>query len=244
MLSVSAGYRIVEGQDFRVVLLYEMAGHLALAAAAIALGELVRARRRIAELTDEQIALAAEHRLDQHKQALSRELHDTIGHTLTVAAIHANVACQEARRDPDAAATALGEVTASVSASLTALRTAVRELRTEAPTRSDVEMVAEQARAAGYTVRTRLDPAAPATAYRVAREGLVNALRHAAGRSIDVEVRRCERNVLVRVRDGGTGLATLRAEVAGLGGRFDAGPAGDGWQVTATVPAGERGRRG
>ena len=87
----------------------------ALAVAAIALGELVRARRRIHELTERQIALAAEHRLAAHKQELSRELHDSIGHTLTVAALHAGVAKQESHRDPVAAAQALDQVTASVS---------------------------------------------------------------------------------------------------------------------------------
>ncbi|MEU8821147.1 histidine kinase dimerization/phosphoacceptor domain-containing protein [Actinoplanes sp. NPDC048796] len=123
-LSVSAVFRILDGQNEKYVLLYDMTGHVALAVAAIALGELVRARRRIGELTERQIALAAEHRLAAHKQELSRELHDSIGHTLTVAAIHAGVARQEDRRDPAAASRALDQVTASISEALTSLRAA------------------------------------------------------------------------------------------------------------------------
>ncbi len=80
-------------------MLYQGIGHLALMAAAIALGELVAARRtlldrlrRIDALTRAQVALEADHRLAEHLLELSRDLHDSIGHTLTVAAVHTNVA--------------------------------------------------------------------------------------------------------------------------------------------------------
>ncbi|XVV14873.1 sensor histidine kinase [Actinoplanes sp. CA-131856] len=231
-LGVSAVFRILEGQSERYVLLYDMVGHVALAVAAIALGELVRARRRIDELTERQVALAAEQRLAEHKEELSRELHDSIGHTLTVAAIHAGVA-KEVRRDPAAASRALDQVTASISEALTALRTAVRRLHAGRPTAADIEMVADTARAAGYDVRTSIDPVdgvPAAAAHRVVREAITNTLRHSPFRSIDVEVRQDQDQVVVRVDDG-TGLDGLRTDVAALGGRLTAG-----WRVEATIP--------
>ncbi|XVU27659.1 sensor histidine kinase [Actinoplanes sp. CA-054009] len=251
-LGVSAVFRILDGQSERYVLLYDMAGHVALAVAAIALGELVRARRRIDELTEEQIALAAEHRLAAHKQELSRELHDSIGHSLTVAAIHAGVARQENRHDPAAAARALDQVSSSISEALSSLRAAVRQLHPARTTAADIEMVAATARAAGFDVHTSIAPIdgpPAATAHRVIREAVTNTLRHSASRSIDVEVRKEQDHFAVRVddgagldgipaerADGGTGLDGLHAEIVAAGGTLSAGPVEGGWRVQATIP--------
>ncbi|GIF01915.1 two-component sensor histidine kinase [Paractinoplanes rishiriensis] len=251
VLTVSATFRLLDGQDFRYVVLYEAIGHLALMAAAVALGELVRARRRIDALMSRQVAMAAERRIGEHRQALSRELHDSIGHTLTVAAIHTNVARQEAARDPAATRAALDQVAAAVSQALTDLRGAVRDLRTEpAPSVEHLEQFAESARLAGFTVRSHIEPVAEpavsATAFRLVREAVTNAMRYSTGRTIDVEVRHSPDALLVRVADdgtpdrdtdpAGTGLAGLRDEVTALGGRLDAGPAREGWLVAASLP--------
>ncbi|MEV4343181.1 histidine kinase [Actinoplanes sp. NPDC049596] len=250
-LGVSSAFRILDGQSERYVLLYDLVGHLALAVAAIALGELVRARHRLHELAEHQIALAAEHRLTAHKQGLSRELHDSIGHTLTVAAIHAGVARQENHRDPATASQALDQVTTSISAALTALRTAVRQLHTtpptnttagpphtSLPTRADIEALADTARAAGYHVRTRLgqvDGPAAAVAFRVIREAVTNTLRHSPSRSIDITLQQDQNHVAVRIDDG-TGLDALTTELAALGGTLTAAATPGGWRVEATIP--------
>ena len=258
VLSVSVTFRLLDGQDFRYVVLYEAIGHVALMAAAITLGELVRARRRIAALMTRQVALAAEQRMSEHKQALSRELHDSIGHTLTVAAIHTNVARQEVRRDSDATATALDQVTASVSQALTALRTAVRDLRTDPPAGvEDLEPLTDNVRAAGFAVNSHIEPVdqpeVSAAAFRVVREALTNAMRHSTGRSVRVDVRHLSGWLQVCVEDDGEsghgfhgvgynshgpghGLLDLQAEVTALGGRLEAGPARHGWRVSASLP--------
>jgi signal transduction histidine kinase len=238
VLIVSMSFRLVEGQSFRYVVLYEGIGHVALMAAAITMGELVRARRRIARLTGRQIELEADRRVSEHNLALSRELHDSIGHTLTVAAVHTNVARQENTRRPEAAAVALDHVAAAVSEALAQLRGTVRDLRTSRPPPAghDLDAVLESARAAGFRVRASVTTAeVPVVAFRVIREAVTNTLRHSGGRSIDVEVRPQGDELLVRVTDDGTaesrepdstgtGLAGLRERVTELGGRFDAGP--------------------
>lgn len=250
VLAVSVAFRLLEGQDFRYVVLYEGVGHAALMTAAIMLGELIRARRRIDALTEQHITLEAERRLGEHKQVLSRDLHDSIGHKLTVAAIHASVAQQEARRHPDAAAAALDHVAESVSQALDELRVTVRELRADPPrSLRDVEPLAEAARAAGFHVRTRIEPvdepAVSATAYRLVQEAVTNAMRHSAGRRITVDVWHTTDDLKVVVQDDGAtvdpaqeraGLTGLRERVAALGGHLDAGPAAQGWHVSATLP--------
>ncbi len=250
VLAVSAAFRLMEGQDFRYVVLYEGVGHAALMTAAIMLGELVRARRRIASLTERYITLEAERRLSEHKQVLSRDLHDSIGHTLTVAAIHTSVAQQEARRHPDTAVAALDHVSEAVSQALAELRATVRELRAAPqPSLRDVESLAETARAAGFHVRTNVErveePEVSATAYRLVQEAVTNALRHSNGRRITIDAWRANDDLKVIVQDDGVtaeaaeehaGLTGLRERVTALGGRLDTGPAARGWLVSATLP--------
>jgi signal transduction histidine kinase len=249
-LVVSVVFRLREGQDFGLVVLYDGIGHLALMAAAIALGELVRARRRIAALTGRQIALEAGRRVHEHNQELSRELHDSIGHALTVAAIQANVARQEAPHRPDAAVAALDHVARALSDALAELRSTVRTLRAgPEPSLGDLGALIDTARDAGFRVRTAIepveDPATAATAYRLVREAVTNVLRHSAGRSIAVEIREDDGVVLVSVEDdgppsgpeaAGAGLTGLRERVTAAGGRLDAGPVAHGWRVSAALP--------
>jgi signal transduction histidine kinase len=247
-LGVSIPFRLDEGEDFGYVVIYDGIGQLALMAAAITLGELVRARRRIATLTGRQIELESERRIHEHNQELSRELHDSIGHALTVAAIQANVARQEAPRDATATVAALDHVSEALSDALAELRGTVRNLRA-GPSLSDLDALMDTARAAGFQVRAEIGPVADgpvaATAYRLVREAVTNVLRHSAGRTIDVEIRESDGLLLVTVEDdgvpaasgtSGAGLTGLHERVSSLGGRLDAGPGGNGWRVSAALP--------
>ncbi|WP_433791480.1 sensor histidine kinase [Actinoplanes sp. CA-252034] len=250
VLVVSVVFRLREGQDFGFVVLYDGTGHVALMAAAIVLGELVRARRRIARLTGRQIELEAERRVHEHDQELSRELHDSIGHALTVAAIQANVARQEAPHRPDAAVAALDHVARALSDALAELRGTVRALRAgPEPSLDDLGALMDTARDAGFRVRAAIepveDPVTAATAYRLVREAVTNVLRHSAGRSVAVEIRADDGILLVSVEDDGpagdpeadgAGLTGLRERVAAAGGRLDAGPVEHGWRVSASLP--------
>jgi signal transduction histidine kinase len=116
-----------------------------------------------------------------------------------------------------------------------------------------------QARAAGLDVTCRLaaadggrvDAASSEVVSRIVSEALTNALKHAPGAAVTVDVRAADGWLSVTVgngaarqaRDdlaragGGYGLAGMRDRVLAHGGRFDAGPAGDGgWRVHATWP--------
>jgi signal transduction histidine kinase len=89
----------------------------------------------------------------------------------------------------------------------------------------------------------------------VVQEALTNAVKHAEGSRVTVQVAESGGAVLVTVEDyaqqapplggraGGHGLAGMRERVAGLGGEISAGPAGDhpGWRVRARIPYGGEG---
>ncbi len=81
---------------------------------------------------------------------------------------------------------------------------------------------------------------------RLVQEALTNTRKHAAdATSVEVDVRLTASAVLLSVVDNGTsrpshsggfGLVGMRERVHELGGRFFAGPTGEGWLVTAELP--------
>jgi signal transduction histidine kinase len=107
-------------------------------------------------------------------------------------------------------------------------------------------------RARGLRVRARLgelprSPALTATTYRVAHEGLANAMRHAPGAQVELVVERGDDGYVVRVSDDGPGTSDLRGagfgldglseRVAACEGSFRAGPgAQGGFLVEAVLP--------
>src|SRR5699024_6214959 len=102
-------------------------------------------------------------RMQAQRMRIARDLHDTIGHTLSVAALHTSVAAEA--RDPEEAAAALERVRSATSEALRELRGTVKFLRDEPLDRApaatlglaSLEQVAESARAAGLEVSAEVD---------------------------------------------------------------------------------------
>ena len=220
-----------------------------------------QARVREEELARE-AALAAERR------RIAREMHDVVGHGVTLMLLHADAAqAGLARREP-AVGAALDVVLTAGRTALDDLHRILRLLReTDEPTESpgtlaDVDRLAADARAAGLDVTVTVpgDPspvpaAVEATASRVVQESLTNALRYAPGARVDVRIVLGERSLEVEVTDDGDrvvpddhapglGLLGIRERVALFDGRVTAGPRTDaaGWRVHVVlpVPAAER----
>jgi signal transduction histidine kinase len=161
---------------------------------------------------------------------------------------------------------AINAATRSALGELRALLAVLRSAGAEVaplPTLADLRALAEQAGAAGVTVRTRID-GDPATvpravslsAYRIVQEAVTNAVKHAAPAEVAVEVLATAGRVAVEVTNGaggapaaagvgaGAGLAGMRERVAAFGGTLDAGPSpAGGWTVRATLPYDEMGDR-
>ncbi|WP_308800147.1 sensor histidine kinase [Agromyces silvae] len=228
VLLISVVYRVASGQDPALVLWFDAPGHALLLAAAIALGDGVRSRRRlrqqaseIAALTAERSARNAERRALAERLAIARELHDSIGHALTVVTLHAQIA-EEAlavdpppRRDQARARDAIRVIVDTTSSCFEDLRRTVGRLRSaHGSTRpalriADLDTALTSARQAGLDVRTRVVvrspiPVAVETAiYRIVQESVTNVIRHADATRVEVDVTEMEGMIAVSIVDDG-----------------------------------------
>ncbi|MCX4528777.1 MULTISPECIES: sensor histidine kinase [unclassified Streptomyces] len=220
------------------------------------------APRLLGPSSAERLALAAER--ERHlaeRNRLARELHDSIGHTLTATTIQAAVAGEVLSADPVAARAALRSIEESARAALEDLDYVLGVLREEtaqtAPTRTlaDLPELLERLRHAGAVVEPELSGdlaqvrgTLSRAAYRIVQEGLTNALRHGAGGPVGVRVAvtsdGLELGVVNRTGAGpgafpssGHGLRGLAERVRLLHGEIHAGPDGPGhWRLAVRLP--------
>ncbi|PPS83116.1 sensor histidine kinase [Streptomyces sp. MH60] len=191
---------------------------------------------------------------------IARELHDSIGHALTVAVVQAGAA--RAANSPeftDRALTAIEETGRAALEDLERVLGVLRESERPAssrPTLTDADRLLESARASGATVDAEfagpletLPGPVSREGYRILQEALTNVLRHAGEVPARVHVRVAEGALTLAVRnplpdDGaapgrGSGLRGIRERAALLGGRAHTGPDGAGdWQVRVELPLG------
>lgn len=265
VLATSLTFRLAVGQDAAYVVGYELASHVALIAAAIALGDSVRSRRRLQQkqsvlddLDEARHAADAEHRLQDQRLALARELHDSLGHQITVVSLQAEVAREALRDDPDAAEAAVGRIRQASSAMLGELRRTVRVLRRAAEPRPGGSLAAasdvlDAARGTGLEVNLEVDGDLAAlrsdvdsAAYRVLQEAVTNTLRHAGAATISVRMAVDAGTLRLHVvDDGGSfegpvvasgGLAGMEDRARAVGGSLAARRGTDGFEVDLVVP--------
>ena len=136
----------------------------------------------------------------EERNRLAREMHDTLGHRLTVAAVQLEGAQKLVERDPAKATTMIGTVREQVLEGLRELRRTVAALRTpleeELPLRSTLTRLASNfMEATGIQTELALPatiPDLPAdhrqALYRTAQEALTNVQRHAKANHARVEV--------------------------------------------------------
>jgi signal transduction histidine kinase len=191
---------------------------------------------------------------------LARELHDSVGHALSVVAIQANAAGQVADRDPEFVRQALRAIGETASSALADLDHVLGLLRDEPPgtapqpTLADLGRLLGTAGAAGLKVTAELEgdlKAVPAVAsreaYRVVQEGLTNALRHAGQVPVRVRVAHEADGLAIGISNpvagetlpaagGGRGLRGIRERTALLGGRTQVGRQGEDWIVSVEIP--------
>jgi signal transduction histidine kinase len=227
-------------------------------------GALVRRERELVTELREARDRLADAALADERRRIARDVHDIVGHSLTVVLLHLAGARRILRRDPDAAVAALARAEDVGRESLDQIRHVVGLLRDDspqpsgpAPTAADVTGLVEQAVEAGMTVELTvhgdlhdLDAGAGLTVYRVVQESIANADHHAPGAAVVVTVDVDDTEVAVDVRNGpsrrpvdataprsGTGLAGMRERVGAAEGTLRVGPTDDGgWSVVATVP--------
>jgi signal transduction histidine kinase len=209
-------------------------------------------------------ALARARREAEHTR-LARELHDGIGHALTVVSVQAAAGRRVVAVNPDAAADALGAIEDTARAALAELDQLLAVLRDDADDAAPVALapalddVVSAHRRAGLDLSAQIDlpDGLPAllsrTVQRIVTEALTNAHRHGApgpvrltvghaGDEVRIEVVNPVRSGsgpgsrLGRRSSGGRGLSGIRERVALFGGTVKAGPDGGAWVLRATLP--------
>ena len=198
----------------------------------------------------------------EERARIARELHDVVGHSVSVMTVQASAVRRLLRPEQEREREALLIVERTGREALAEMRRMVGVLRrpeegpalAPQPSLEHVGRLVEQAREAGLSVELRVegDPQPlPAgvdlTAYRLVQEGLTNALKHARAERAQVVVRYGDGDLEVTVSDdgwgagsgdgGGHGLVGMRERVAVFGGELEAGPRAEGgYRLRAKLP--------
>ncbi|MGY2077594.1 MULTISPECIES: sensor histidine kinase [unclassified Blastococcus] len=258
--------------------LVELAVMLAVAALVLLLpgviGAWVRAREELllvlrdrAEKAETERELLARDAVLTERTRIAREMHDAVGHRVSLMVLQAG-AIEMAARDPERVEQLADQVQTAGRRALEELRQMVGVLRAEEvdeaaplgpqPGLEDLPRLIAQATEAGMAVELAgppevteaIDPAVGRAAYRIVQEALTNAGKHAPGSHVRVAVERPDGQLVVRVVNGsparpagdvpggGYGLVGLAERVRTLGGGLTAGPRLDGgFAIEAVLPA-------
>ncbi|MDQ1038978.1 two-component system sensor histidine kinase DesK [Streptomyces sp. V3I8] len=192
--------------------------------------------------------------VEEERLRFSRDLHDLLGHTLSVIVVKSEAARRLAPRDLDAALVQVCDIESVGRQALTEIREAVTGYR-EGSLAADLDRARSALLAAGIEPVVRQSgPPLPARAEAllgwVVREAVTNAVRHSGATRCEIAVDGSAERVRVSVSDdgtgvsdtsgtgpAGTGLKGLAERLAAAGGALGAG-AGTrgGFVVTAELP--------
>jgi signal transduction histidine kinase len=215
-----------------------------------------------AEREREERATAA---VSEERARIARELHDVVGHSVSVMTVQASAVRRLLRPEQQRERDALLIVEQTGREALAEMRRMVGVLRrpeeapalAPQPSLEHLDGLVAQAREAGLPVELRIEgepvqlPAGvDLTAYRLVQEGLTNAMKHAHAERTQVVVRYGGNDIEVTVSDdgrgtlggdgaasGGQGLVGMRERVSVYGGELEAGPRpGGGYRLRARLP--------
>jgi signal transduction histidine kinase len=187
---------------------------------------------------------------------LARELHDVLAHTLSALSLQLEALDALVHAGPQSTPEVNEQLQISkrlVRAGLTEARGAVRALREDSPPLEDQLTRLVGDRDATLEIIGSPRPVSPDVSlalYRVAQEALTNVVKHAPGATAAVSLTFQDRQVSLSVSNqrsqangslsdtgGGYGIQGIKERILLLGGRVEAGPTDEGWQVRAEVPA-------
>jgi signal transduction histidine kinase len=223
------------------------------------LAQLQEAHQKLQEYTTqlEELTIA------QERNRIAREMHDTLGHRLTIAAVQLEGAQRLVRKDPERAEKMIATVREQVKEGLGELRRTVAMLRAaleeELPICQALEKLTHQTEdATGLHIHLTvsepipdLSPAYRHALYRAAQEGLTNIQRHAHASDAWLQLYCRETQITLLIGDNGVGmdqaaapegygLNGLRERAALLGGECQIDPrAGGGTQLSFRLPLAE-----
>jgi len=238
---------------------------IALASAApYAVGVWMRTRDRRERQLAGRIESDARAAVADERTRIARELHDVVGHSVTVMMVQAGAARMLVEADPTGARERLLAVEESGREALAEMRRMLEVLRDDEepgllgpqPGVEDLERLVADSRATGLHVElavegepVALPPGEALAAYRIVQEALTNARKHAGGGRVDVRVRYAPGTLELAVENdgdtpvedgwdaGGHGVIGMRERVGLYGGELDVGPRPEGgFAVRARLP--------
>ncbi len=209
--------------------------------------ELRRARQEIARLA-----------VSEERLRFARDLHDLLGHTLSLITLKSELARRLVSVEPEQAAIEIGDIETAARQALVEVREAVAGYR-RATLEDELNAAQELLAAAGIAYREQgeppqMSPSVEAALAWAVREGVTNVIRHSRAHSCALTFTQTDGAVGVEVRDdgaahqdtlAGNGLTGLKERVAALGGTCEVGPAlGGGWRLAVSIPGEEAQRTG
>lgn len=205
---------------------------------------------RLAEIRAAEVRQAQEEaRLADERDRMARDVHDVLGHTLTVIAVKTELAQRLVDRDPERARAEVAQIGDLARQSLAEIRSTVSGIRVARLT-EELENARTVLEGCGITAdlpgsAEEVDPRHRITVAWALREAVTNVVRHSRARTCTV---RLGPGTLLVEDDGvgtrgaraRTGLSGLGERVTAAGGTLDVGPRPDrpGTRVEVTLPIG------
>jgi two-component system sensor histidine kinase DesK len=167
------------------------------------------------------------------RERIARDLHDVLGHTLSVIILKSELAGKLVDHDPERAKAEIADVEQTSRAALADVRSTIRGYRAHS-----LEAELKQAKAtletAGLTVESeseevRLTPAQESVVALVVREAVTNVVRHAHARNCHLRLLPVNGNCRIEIQDDGrgggavegNGLRGMRERIEALGGTLE-----------------------
>ncbi len=216
-----------------------------------------RTNRALVEARHELARLA----VAEERNRIARDLHDTLGHTLSLITLKSELAGRLLPDDPDRARTEIADVERVAREALGSVRETVSGYRK--PT-LEAELAAARAALAAADMTVDADapppdlpPAIDAVLAWTVREGVTNVVRHSHARNVSIRIARRAGRAEAEIEDDGpadaaaevphtagasgpngasTGLVGLHERVAALGGEFEAGRTRRGFLLRVELP--------
>ncbi|MFC5824934.1 sensor histidine kinase [Nonomuraea insulae] len=234
--------------------------------AAIAFGGVTRNRRAYLVEARKHAADAlrskeeeARRRAGEERLRIARELHDVLGHNVSMINVQAAAALHGLKKRPEDAEAALRTIKDTSKETLRELRTTLgvlRQVDEDAPTApaDSLARVETLVAASGLEVRTELSGPLDAVptevdlaATRIVREALTNVSRHSGTDQATLTITTTSGNIVICVEDDGPGatydegagfgVQGMRERATALGGTLEAGPRPEGgFRVAASLP--------
>ena len=216
--------------------------------------QLEAANHQLAEYASQAEELA----VTQERNRLAREIHDNLGHYLTIVNVQIEAAKVTYEADPTRALDALDKAQDLAKKGLTSVRESVAALRVSPvenrPVEDAIVELVEESKVTGIETTFEIvgaskpvESKSALALYRIIQEGLTNVRKHADASQVDVKLDFSQADVIrLTLRDdgsgatdtsGGFGLIGLRERVQLLGGEFKIQTEpGQGFEINVTLP--------